>query len=404
MNANCAGNNRGSSSRRQFLRAAFIAGAGIAFPAPFVGAAGHGRDERDVPQVNDPHLLKTNIASALAIPRNRLSMPGPYPGVVAEVYHPGAMADGKPNNEAAAEMLSAAMISLTGAKDPRDAWSEFFSPGDSIGIKVNPVGGKLIGTSHAVTSAVIASLESIGVRRDNIVFWDHYDNGLPYAGYTPETYPGIDFHFHHYYFEEDGKKVPKGLDRLDMNVYYEADYSVPDADNEMEYMLTGGTKSYFTRILTEGVDKVICIPSLKHHSVSFTALNFKNLSYGATNNCVRGHFFIDRYIAETCAFPCIRDKVVLSIVDGLRAQYYGGPAAAAKYLWHHNTLFAASDPVALDSTGFDIILEKQIEKGIVRAEERQAIIKKYNYCAIAENLGLGVYRSREIERRSTRLG
>lgn len=384
------------------MHTAALAGAAVLAPVHLL--AQEQEKEEDPFKGPDPVTIKTNISAAQAVPKTGISMPGPYPGVVSEVFHSGAVANGQADAGIAAAMLAAGMKSLTGARDERDAWSELFSPNDYIGIKVNPVGGKIAGVTHELTNAVIASLESIGVPRSKIIFWDHYKDDLFRMGFNPDNYPGIEFHCHHYFVTEGEKKIGKGEEFLDKNVFYEADFTIPDEQNELNYMLTGGSKSYYPKILTQGVDKIINIPVLKHHVASFTTGAFKNLAYGATNNCVRGHFFIDRYNTEVCAFPPIRDKTVLNIMDALRGQYAGGPATNAGYVWYYNSVLVATDPVALDSTGFDILLEKQLEKELITREKAQEIIKKYDFLARAENLGLGIYKSRPIDHRKLALG
>ena len=85
-------------------------------------------------------------------------------------------------------------------------------------------------------------------------------------------------------------------------------------------------------------------------------------------------------------------------------QYYGGPGAVAKYMWRHNTIFVSTDPVAADSVDYDVILDRQIENGIIEPSERQAIVEKHNLLALAENLGLGIHRGGPIELRRAALG
>jgi hypothetical protein len=404
MPSNCMRyNNWYRLSRRGFFQAAALAGAVLFTPLRLM-AATRRQEENQFPQLEKINDLETNISAALAVPKTPRSMPGPYPGVVSEAFHPQATTELKPNGEIGALMLAAAMKDLTGAKDERDAWASLFEPEDYVGLKINPVGGRLMGTGYDLIGTIIASLEAVGVQRENIVFIDHYYEDMIKTGYSPQRFPGIRIECHHRFVEENGKKVPSGLDLLDMDVYYEAEHAVPDDKNEMEYMLTGGTKSYFPKYLTQGVDKVINIPTLKDHPVSMVSLSFKNLSYGCTNNCVRGHDFINRYIVETCAFPPLRDRVVLNIVDGMRAQCYGGPAPNARYMWAHNSIMASTDPAAIDSVGVDYVLAKQIEMGVVKTEDKEDVIKKHDFLARAENLGLGVYKGRDIDHRKITLG
>lgn len=64
------------------------------------------------------------------------------------------------------------------------------SPKDVVGLKVNPVAGRLLTTSHAVTKSVIKQLEEAGIPRANIVIWDRREMQLHETGYTSENYPG----------------------------------------------------------------------------------------------------------------------------------------------------------------------------------------------------------------------
>ena len=54
--------------------------------------------------------------------------------------------------------------------------------------------------------------------------------------------------------------------------------------------------------------------------------------------------------SDLFADPHIGPKVTLTIVDGLLAQYAGGPEFNPNYSLHHRTLYASRDPVALDAT------------------------------------------------------
>ncbi|MBE0642306.1 MAG: hypothetical protein IH599_09730, partial [Bacteroidales bacterium] len=83
-------------ARRRFFRMSAIAGLGAAILPPWMGRAGE-----DKP----PEKPGTNIADALKHPRTEHSMPGKYPAVVARVFHPGAVKEGKPEQEVAHEML-----------------------------------------------------------------------------------------------------------------------------------------------------------------------------------------------------------------------------------------------------------------------------------------------------------
>lgn len=61
-------------------------------------------------------------------------------------------------------------------------------------------------------------------------------------------------------------------------------------------------------------------------------------------------------IALIYSNPVISQKVVLNIMDGLLAEYGGGPASQPNFALHHATLYASKDPVALDTVAL-----KQLE-------------------------------------------
>jgi hypothetical protein len=394
----------GRFNRRGFLQAAVAAGAAVfASGTAYCNKASQEAEKK--PEPRDADSVVTNISTALAVPKKETSMPGPFPGVVAEVTHSGATKGRNPNHcdpEAAAAMLAAAMSSLTGEKDVRDAWARFFKPGERVGIKVNPTGGKLLSNTHELNHAIISSLEQIGIKRSDIVIWDREEDLLFDAKYTPENYPGVRCAGMCHLAEENGKKVIRGMDRIDENVFYEFDIEQEYDGDIAPYMLHTGRRSHFAKLVTEELDKIINVAVLKNMGPTVT-LCLKNLSYGSTSNCRRGHAIMNRYIAEVCAFPPLRDKAVLNIVDGLRGCYEGGPAAQAHYIWGADTIWAATDPVSVDSVCWDLIASKRIEKGIATHGQVEEGRRKYDFLVRAENLGLGVFKSREIEHRITGL-
>lgn len=352
----------------------------------------------------DPRKIVSNIADALRQPKNKWSMPGLYPGVVSEVHMPGAVENRKPVPGAARKMLDEAMKSLTGAKDVRDAWRQFVSPGERIGIKFNPVGHKICGTTPEVIGAVVDSMEEAGIPRKDMVVWHRFDDAHA-REYLPEkVHPGVEAYLFNWFIVKDGKNTAGGFERWDQSVFYEANVSLPDEKNILEEMFHGGDKSYYPLLLTKnssegGVDKVINIPVFKHHGASFITMALKNLAFGVTTNCPRGHSFIDRFISEVCAFPPVRDKVVLNVMDGLRVQYDRGPAPAPQFMWEMERLFVASDPVAMDTVGFDMLVDKQVETGRLEKDKVEALRSRHYGLAYAENLGLGVHRDSQIDRR-----
>ncbi len=339
----------------------------------------------------------TNIADAEKVPRNINSMPGKYPGRVSRVNHAGAIVDNEIVEEQVYEMLEKAMLQLTGEKKLNKAWRQFVSPGERIGLKVNPVAGKTLTTSHAVTRSIIKQLEESGIDRSDIIIWDRRLMQLHETAYTEENYPGIRVMGTEQqdekgsYYGSDGKLY--GEKMIDKGWYYWADVEGEYDEYTIPFMVNGGKYSYFTRIVTQELDKIINIPILKNAGATVTAA-MKNLAFGSVSNTGRLHAQLwNETCAHVCAFAPVRDKVVLNIVDGLKGCFNGGPGANPQFFCNYNTMLVATDPVATDRIAHEIVVDRRIEEGLQKSDNTRASA----FLDIAESLELGVSRREEIE-------
>lgn len=368
--------------RRDFFKIVSMGGVGLALN-PVIKAT------ELKPLFNPNEGPETNIADAIKIPRTKKSMPGLYPGKVVKVTDPNSVSDGKANEEVAYQMLKNAMLTLTGEKSLKKAWRKFVSPKDIIGLKVNPVAGKLLTTSHAVTKSVIKQLEESGIPRKNIVIWDRREMQLHETGYNSENYPGLRITGTECkdekggFYDNDGKLYSEG--RIDKEHFFFADLEGTHDDYTLPYMVNGGKYSYFTKICTQEVTKIINIPILKNAGAT-TTLALKNLAYGSITNTARLHKIWHESCAYVCAFPPIRDKVVLNIADGLIGCFDGGPSAKPQFICNYNMLIVGSDPVAVDRVGHDVIIAKRIEKGIQKEDNP----KSSRFINFAQELNLGI--------------
>lgn len=339
----------------------------------------------------------TNIADAAKVPRTALSMPGKYPGKVAMVRHAGAISDGEISEKEAHRMIEKAMLDLTGEKNLKKAWRTFVKPGERIGLKVNPVAGSTLATSHAVVKSVINQLASSGISKDDIIIWDRREMQLWECGFTPENYPGIrimgteqqdkDGSF----YDKDGKLY--GERNIDKEWSYYADTEMEYDAETMPFMVNKGKQSYFTRIVTQELDKIINIPILKNAGSSITNA-MKNLAFGSVSNTGRLHAQLwNDTCAEVCAFAPVRDKLVLNICDALKGCFNGGPGANPQFFCNYNSVLVATDPVALDRIAYDLVAEKRIAEGLQKAATPQVL----TFLAMAEALKLGVSDREKIE-------
>lgn len=391
-------NTRFDSTRRNFLKTGSVVGTGLLLGSPRLWA-------QDKNKKKKPEKPKTNIDDALKIARTKNSLPGKFPGKVVEVHNDGAMVNDKPDNEVVKHMFEKGIEQLTG-KSLKESYQLFFEKDDVIGIKVNPVGAGLISTRLEVVDAIIDWLHQNGAKKENIIIWDRFDYMLTDASFTSERYPGIGIEGlqtmdeaaaegktedNNRWLDKDGKHV--SLNNFDTEVFYWADVEGPKDMPYLNQHVVNGKYSYFGKLLTKKLTKIINVPVFKNTG-NGVSMATKNIGYGAICNTNRLHrpLFFD-VCTEVFAFPVIRDKLVLNIIDGLRAQYDGGPMPNAKFTYEYNTMFFATDPFALDMTCHQLMVKKRKEMN-VKVNEHPVYTEYLHY---AEKIGLGVADLEKIE-------
>lgn len=391
-------NARYDVNRRSFIKATGLVSAGLVLGTPSLLADTDDKGEK-------PSKPATNIKDALAVPRTPFSLPGRFPGRVVEIHEPKATVDDKPQAEVVKAMVEKGIKNLTG-KSMSESFGLFFGPNDVIGIKINPVGVGLISTRLEVVDAIITWLEANGVKRSNIVIWDRFDYSVLDAGFTAERYPGIgldgmqtmdesaaggETEDNSRWLKPDGTHVSS--DRFDMDVFYWADVDGPKDSQYLNQHVFNGKRSYFGKLVTQKLTKIINVPVFKNTGNGISMAT-KNLGYGAICNTGRLHLplFFD-VCTEVLAFPCLRDKVVLNVTDGLRGQYDGGPMPAAGFVYPYNTLFFATDPFASDMVCHNIMVQKRKDMGI-RVNEHPMFTEYLHY---GERLGLGVVDAAKVQ-------
>ena len=324
----------------------------------------------------------------------QLGIPGPYPGRVIEVAHAGSVTDGQRNREAVKAMVDRGMTELVGSDDAVDAWRLFFKPGDRVGIKVVPVGKPDAISSPEVLWEVIDGLKSAGVRPSDILVFERYRDDFFGAKYLEHLPPEIHWEVSSVQYDEaqleidgqmlgtPGKPRPPRQDHVagyDSDFYRELAYCWPDPklhdpNDDRRF------RSHVSKIITQRVDKFISIPVLKDHRSAGVTLALKNLSHGSVNNVCRSHISMpwksdvisspsinqcNTFIPAIVSLPPIRQKAVLQILDGTIGCYEGGPGNWNKTFatWEYKSLFFATDPVALDHVGWEIIDAKRAAEG-----------------------------------------
>jgi len=334
-------------------------------------------------------------AAGLAGSRRALAAEAPapsanlWPGRVAEVVNPAAVdAAGNLRPAAVKEMVDRAVLELTGAKTLADAWAIILpdlGPEDCVGIKVNVINPKLPTHPEAV-QAVVEGLRTIGVKENNIIVWDRVGDNM--LGSLPKS----------------GFKINAGAEGVRcLGTDHESagfDETVKAQVPSLEYEFP------VSRLASDRVKYTINLPVLKDHGVPGVTYALKNY-YGCIPLADSRLFAkikvpmmhtrnANPQLAELYNNPVFRDKTRLHLGDALIISHHdgpGGPPTAAAY-----TIHAATDPVAMDALGLEILDAKRKESGL------EPVAPKAGFIAAAEKLGLGTADRAKMDLRQIKLG
>jgi hypothetical protein len=373
-----------------------------------------------------------------------LGIPGPFPGRVIEVHHPGSVKNAVRNRDVVRDMIARGMRELVvGSEDAVEAWRYFFHRDDRVGIKVVPVGQPLSISSFEVVQEVVAGLQSAGVPLRNILLFERYKDEFLRVGYHRCIPAGMHWECSSAAYNEaqtdiegqiPGQPREKHVAGYDPDVFREEAYCYADPkihhpSDERRF------RSHLGLIISRKVDKFISIPVLKDHRSAGVTLALKNLSHGSVNNVARSHISgtefampresgwgtlnqCNQFIPAMVALPQIRQKAVLQILDGLVATYEGGPGNWNRTFatWERGSLFFATDPVAVDRIGWEIIDEQRASRSLPRIAsmgvdaqngalvpggpaQESFHIRQPQHVPLAATLGLGTFDRAKIDYR-----
>ena len=327
-------------------------------------------------------------------------MPGPFPGRVVGVEHPGCIVSGVYQADPVRKMMEKGMTSLTGAPGWTDAWRSFFEKGDVVGIKVCPVGGARLSSDASVLHNIIDGLKEAGVAARDVIVFNRYREETFNAGIDKWVPSGVRMEF----ASEKYNEVQLDMEGYDRDHFMEMAIVKPGEDiNDPRYR-----RSHVCKVVTQQINKFINLPVLKHHQSAGVTIALKNMSHGMVNNVNRSHLtptsnVCGIFIPSVVSVPVIREKAVLHICDGVKASYHGGPGARPQFVWEHKTMYFSTDPVALDKTGLKVIDTKRAEVGMASiALSKPDNASRFLNCQvehieIAGQAGLGVFDDKKID-------
>jgi uncharacterized protein (DUF362 family) len=301
---------------------------------------------------------------------------------VVLVRHPAVIdASGKVEAPLLQEILDRAITTFSGQSTVADAWRQYFSPDDVVGLKINTLGlANVKGTDYtqhfsAFNQAVASGLRRAGIKDQNMVVWDRSEEEMTEAGLTIQKDPGA------------MRVMANKAARRGPGDYAETSYPV------------GNLASRVSRILAEVCTSFINIPVPKTHGNSVFTCSLKN-HYGSIDNPSQMHANAcsNPGIAEVNAIPIIRKKEKLVVSDALLLVPEMGPRWDPRFIRPFGGVLVGTDPVAVDAVALKILDDQREKDGLDR------IAPRVPHLALAEKLGLGKSRLEDIELVTLNLG
>ena len=289
-------------------------------------------------------------------------------------------------------MVDAIVMAQTGQGDVRSAWRSLVGPKDVVGIKISTAGGQYFSSHHGVVEAITSGLLQAGIPSAKIIVWDRNAADLRSAGYgvrpAPYTVRSID--------------PPRGLDPKAVffapafgrlmwgDLSFQGKKTLKDSAKGPDDQVS--PESHLPYILTRDVTKIINVALFSDEPGCGVGGAMYNVTVPNVDNNRRftqssgTQSICDVYLDER-----IGPRVVLHFIDGLVAQYAGAPQFKANYAFEHATIYASTDPVALDST---ILAKIEMWR---KQGNLPPIGKTAAWLNLAEELGIGHNRPEEID-------
>lgn len=310
----------------------------------------------------------------------------PARSLVYTAFDRNSVEDYRADSGAERRMVDDLVMAVTGQHEVARAWGTLVRPTDRVGIKISAVGGPTFASHHGIVSAIAEGLVRSGVPMSNIIVWDRSGAALRAAGYVSQRGgyqvrsidpPGG--------FDPQARFVAPMLGMLIWgDISFRGQKNPVGRATEPDSQVS--SESHLARILTRDVTRVINVPTLSDERGCGVAGALYNMTVPNVDNWRRfTQGTGSSSICDLYADPRIASKVALTIMDGLLAQFAGGPEFEPIYSVNHRTVYASRDPVALDSTVLRKLEVWRKEANLPPIGERATWLRE------AQTIGLGHY-------------
>lgn len=258
---------------------------------------------------------------------------------------------------AARQAVEEALTGATGASSGEAAAALLFNPSDTVGIKVNCLAGLRMSPRIELVEALVDLVAASGVDRRRIIVFERSSRELGRAGYTVRR--------------QGPPYVCVGTDN----------------DYDDRPSTSGSIGSCYARLVSTTCTALVSFGVVKDHDLAGVSAGMKNW-YGVIHNPNKYHDSgCDPYVADVVRHPFIKDKLRLTVLDGVVAQCHGGPALRVDATFELGVVAASTDPVAADLWALRVIDEERARRGLPSLEEAG---RPPRWLTTAANYGLGV--------------
>jgi len=290
-------------------------------------------------------------------------VPWSAPGRVVRVNKSGCLeANGiYPKPDDAKEMLRRAMQELTGKSDLAEAAALFVHPEDKVCVKVNGIALQNMATNKELVLPFVDAMIASGVPAANITLLEQYPGFMNGTRINP-------------------RNVPAGV-----SVVWHT-----NKDATMDWRDIPGTQRHtkFVRALTEST-ALVNFALIKDHSICGYTGALKNMTHGCSVNPQDFHdHHASPQIAILSAQDILRTRLRLCIIDGFKLMAHGGPLYKhPEYVVPHESVYASTDPVALDAIGWGLVEKARAKFGLKTLTDEG---RPPAYIRAAADLGVGI--------------
>jgi uncharacterized protein (DUF362 family) len=271
-----------------------------------------------------------------------------------------------PKAEIAKRLLEKAMMEFTGAANLNDAMARFIHKDDTVAIKVNGIAGQTghtMAVNFELILPVVEAVLALGVPAKRITVYEQFPNFLAGTRVNVKNW-----------------KLPAGVAS---GTHNNNDHAMADI------RVYQGIKTRYCRFFTQA-NAVIDMTQIKDHSICGYTGTLKNITHGNINNPHEHHATnASPQIALLYNHPIVTSRVRLHITDAFKVTYDQGPLDKnPKTRIPHGAVYIATDPVAMDTVGWNVIEAERKQRGLKTLKEAG---REPRYIRTAADLGLGVH-------------